>query len=298
MRPPRDTDANRGDPPPAPASRESTGTGDEPLPALRRSRRGLAWGLSLAVHVSVLAGVLWLFERPSREPVEDLESLVFVEPAPPPPPPPLAAAEAESGTDVEEEEALVAQPETELAQLVELDPTRPPTATRRPAAQSTPTRVPLAATPREKRIAAPAADSGGAGAGAAEGGVAGGVAGGQVGGVVGGVEGGLVGGVVGGRGDQVLRAEVAAKPPVPIERVLPDYPPRARARRLEGLVLLRAVVDRQGRVEEGVEVLESSPAFDEAAIAALRRWRFTPGRDDAGNAVRVQIDVPMRFQLR
>jgi periplasmic protein TonB len=63
-------------------------------------------------------------------------------------------------------------------------------------------------------------------------------------------------------------------------------------------VLLRAVVDRGGHVEESIIVARSVPLLDDAAVAALRQWHFTPGRDRDGRPVRVQIEVPMRFQLR
>jgi protein TonB len=72
----------------------------------------------------------------------------------------------------------------------------------------------------------------------------------------------------------------------------------ARARSLEGRVVLRAVVDRDGHVEEAVTVIESVPMFDGAAVDALRKWRFEPGRDRDGKTVRVLVDVPIRFQLR
>jgi protein TonB len=87
-------------------------------------------------------------------------------------------------------------------------------------------------------------------------------------------------------------------PPVPISRVLPDYPSAARARGLEGEVVLRAIVDRQGAVEQQIVVIESVPSLDQAAIEALRRWRFEPGRDAYNRPVRVVIEVPLRFRLR
>ena len=63
-------------------------------------------------------------------------------------------------------------------------------------------------------------------------------------------------------------------------------------------MVLRAVVDGEGRVEQDIVVAQSVPALDGAAVAALRRWRFAPGRDAAGRPVRVLIEVPIRFQLR
>jgi protein TonB len=41
------------------------------------------------------------------------------------------------------------------------------------------------------------------------------------------------------------------------------------------VVILQAVVDREGRVEN-VEILRSIPLLDSAAIAAVRQWRYSP----------------------
>jgi periplasmic protein TonB len=83
-----------------------------------------------------------------------------------------------------------------------------------------------------------------------------------------------------------------------VSRPIPVYPALARMRGLEGQVLLRVVVDRDGHVEEAVTVVRSTPPFDTAAIDAVRRWRFEPGRDEGGRQVRVLLEVPIRFQLR
>ncbi|MCC7540700.1 MAG: energy transducer TonB, partial [Deltaproteobacteria bacterium] len=83
-----------------------------------------------------------------------------------------------------------------------------------------------------------------------------------------------------------------------VERVLPEYPARARALELEGQVVLEVVVDREGRPEPAIRVLRSQPPFDGAAVAAVRRWRFRPARDAEGHPVRVLMEVPVRFELR
>ncbi len=114
----------------------------------------------------------------------------------------------------------------------------------------------------------------------------------------GGVAGGRVGGTPGGRVDVAIPAAEVAHPPVPVSRVTPEYPMSARARGIEGLVVLRAIVGRDGAVEDGITVQQSIPALDPFAVRALARWRFEPGRDRDGNAVRVIVDVPIRFQLR
>jgi TonB family protein len=54
----------------------------------------------------------------------------------------------------------------------------------------------------------------------------------------------------------------------------PPYPPRALA---AGVVLIEASVDTSGQVANA-RVIASSPAFDQAALDAARRWRFKPAR--------------------
>ena len=132
------------------------------------------------------------------------------------------------------------------------------------------------------------------GAGLGRGGGAGSGSGGRTGSGSGGEGTGTGGGI--GEGSQLYTT--VAHPPVAVSRVLPEYPDAARSRDLEGEVVLRAIVDRHGAVERDVVVVESVPMLDRAAIAALRQWRFEPGRDTNNRAVRVVIEVPLRFRLR
>jgi protein TonB len=122
---------------------------------------------------------------------------------------------------------------------------------------------------------------------------------GAVGGVAGGVVGGQLGGTLGGRGDRVFHADEVASPPTIVSQAMPAYPPLARARGIEGLVVLEGIVDRKGNVErDSVTVVQSVTLLDDAAISALRQWRFRAGRDGQGEAVRVIVQVPIRFRLR
>jgi periplasmic protein TonB len=117
-------------------------------------------------------------------------------------------------------------------------------------------------------------------------------------GVSGGVEGGVVGGVVGARGTEPVPVGAVARPPLLVRHVMPEYPPEARRRGVEGLVRLEAVLDLKGRVEDPIRIVASIPDLDAAAIAALRAWRFSPARNTQGEAVRVILEVPIRFVLR
>jgi protein TonB len=232
-----------------------------PLPFLA-PRRSIAWGLSLAGHAAALGLGLWLIERGVTAPGPEPERMVYIEPAPPPPPPLGAPANAPSAP-------VVSQP-------VEIPKPRRLVAPHKSDRVVPPSPVPAAA-PR----------------GEPEGSV-----GGVAGGVIGGKAGGQVGGIVGGHGDAPMPSDQVEHPPIIIARVLPAYPRAARARGLEGRVVLQAVVGRDGHVEEAITVIKSAAIFDAVAIAALRQWRFEPGRDRDGKPVRVLIDVPIRFQLR
>jgi protein TonB len=77
----------------------------------------------------------------------------------------------------------------------------------------------------------------------------------------------------------------------------PLYPPAARRRGQQGIVLLSVRVDASGR-PEAVDVQASSGfrVLDEAARAAVERWEFEPGRLN-GAPVPSQAEVPIRFEL-
>lgn len=66
----------------------------------------------------------------------------------------------------------------------------------------------------------------------------------------------------------------------------------------EGRVFLRVRVSTEGRAV-GIQIHRSSgyERLDEAAVAAVRRWRFVPGRLGS-EAVTAQVIVPINFYLR
>jgi TonB family protein len=79
----------------------------------------------------------------------------------------------------------------------------------------------------------------------------------------------------------------------------PQYTAEAMRNRIQGSVRLRAIVERDG-TPSGVEVVNSLDAkfgLDQAAIDAVKQWRFAPGTVD-GNPVRVMVTVDLSFVLR
>lgn len=76
-----------------------------------------------------------------------------------------------------------------------------------------------------------------------------------------------------------------------------EYPPQALAAGIQGRLLLEFIVETDGSVSR-IDVTQSlHPLCDSAAVAALRRSRFVPGRQE-GEPVRVRMRLPVRFVLR
>ena len=88
----------------------------------------------------------------------------------------------------------------------------------------------------------------------------------------------------------------SGSPPQLLVKVEPHYPEVMRVARLEGRVLLRAIIGEDGNVE-AVEILRSSsPAFEAAAMTAVTRWRYSPAMQN-GRPVKVYVAVIVDFRL-
>jgi periplasmic protein TonB len=166
-----------------------------------------------------------------------------------------------------------------------------------PISRNTPTslRIPIAVhTPQE--APSPVADT----------------AGEVVGGVPGGVVGGIPGGVVVG---EVLQSTVSApalaKAPAPMPKrirvpaqvaeanlihdVAPQYPPEAGRQRIEGTVVLTAVIGKDGIVRD-VRVESGLPLLAQAAIEAVKQWRYKPYLVN-GEPIEVDSHITINFTL-
>ncbi|HEY2908293.1 MAG TPA: TonB family protein [Vicinamibacterales bacterium] len=93
-----------------------------------------------------------------------------------------------------------------------------------------------------------------------------------------------------------VRLSTGMQAPRKIVDVTPTYPAMARTARVEGVVILEAVIDAEGRVES-VRVLRSIPLLDQAAMDAVRQWKFTPTRLN-GTPVPIVMTVTVNFKLQ
>ncbi len=229
-----------------------------------RGRKALSLPVSLALHVLVIGAAvgasIWFVEDVPEPPIP----VTFYAAAPPPPPPPPAAA------------PKPAAPKPETPKPVPVKSTE----------MTAPTVIPETV---PQPLAAPEPE-------AATEGVEGGVEGGVPGGVMGGVIGGVVGGTGPGTGEEPLRVGGDVKAPQLINRVEPSYPEAARKARMEGVVILEAIITASGNVED-VKVLKSvNPLLDAAATRAVQQWKYRPATLN-GRAVRVYLTVTVTFNL-
>jgi len=77
--------------------------------------------------------------------------------------------------------------------------------------------------------------------------------------------------------------------------VLPVYPPLARSARIEGPVVLAAVISKAGTIEN-LQVLTGHPMLVKAAIDAVSQWRYRPYilNDEA---IEVETRITVNFIL-
>jgi protein TonB len=85
---------------------------------------------------------------------------------------------------------------------------------------------------------------------------------------------------------------------IPLVRVLPQYPPRAASRGIEGWVIVEFTITAAGTVKDPV-VLESHPSsiFDRAALRALRKWKYRAKIVDGVAVERTGVQVRQKFEL-
>jgi len=80
-----------------------------------------------------------------------------------------------------------------------------------------------------------------------------------------------------------------------IYRVQPEYPALARQARIQGAVILRAVISAQGRIED-LQVVSGHPLLAPAAIDAVRQWRYRPYFLN-DQPVEVETQITVNFTL-
>jgi periplasmic protein TonB len=219
----------------------------------------------------VAIGVMLIMPLLFTEDLPKAQLLTFLmAPPPPPPPPPPAAAQVQK---------VVRQIQTDMLST---------------GALRTPTKIPSKVEMiKEEEAPPPMAATGGV-----VGGVPGGIPGGQLGGVIGGIVNATANmatpkfvPVV----PQRVRISQGVTKGLLIHRVEPTYPPLARAARVQGEVVLSAVIDVNGQITN-LQLVSGHPMLVPAAIAAVRAWRYKPYLLN-GTPVEVETTITVIFSL-
>jgi protein TonB len=235
-----------------------------------KSHRKGATTISFAIQVLIIAALviapmMFVEALPSRELVT-----VLVAPSPPPPPPPPAA-------ETPQVKVPKHKIESEVLDNGEL---------------RAPSHIPKKIAMIKESAPPPPSLSG--------------VVGGVPGGVPGGVLGGVIGGIVNSGSRPQLPKLVAAQPRrvrIPqgvsegllIHKVKPLYPEIAREARVQGPVVLKAVIAKDGTVQH-LQLVSGNPMLVASAIDAVKEWRFRPYRLD-GQPVEIETTITINFHL-
>jgi len=98
-------------------------------------------------------------------------------------------------------------------------------------------------------------------------------------------------------GDEPLRVGGGVSRPEIINRINPQYTEVARKARLQGTVIVEAIIDETGHVTN-VKVLKGLPmGLDKAAVEAVQRWTFKPAMFQ-GKPVKVYYTLTVNFQVQ
>src|SRR5579884_3607074 len=232
-----------------------------------RTKRGWTTILSFILQ-SLLVAILILIPLLYTEalPKQQLMTFLVAPPPPPPPPPPPAAAPVKA--------VKVVQTDIVSCQL------------------RTPTKIPEKVQMiKEEEAPPPVMASGGV-----VGGVPGGVPGGSMGGVIGGIIGNTPVAVPKVATPQRVRVSQGVTQGMVLHKVNPVYPALARAARVQGSVVLAAIIGKDGTIQNLHVISSSSPLLIQAALDAVKQWRYRPYILN-GEPVEVDTQVTVNFTL-
>ena len=97
-------------------------------------------------------------------------------------------------------------------------------------------------------------------------------------------------------GEHIEKVGGEVNPPIPLQKPDPAYSERARQARLQGTLVLRVVVDREGNVADTTIVKPLGLGLDAKALENVRTWKFQPATRN-GTPVPVRVMVEIQFKL-
>jgi periplasmic protein TonB len=223
-----------------------------------RTRRPLTTLLSFGLQM-FLIGILILIPLIYTEALPKQQLMTFLVAPPPPPPPPPPA-----------QEIKVQKIETELDSGVLRQPTK------------IPEKIKIVKEEEQQQTTS-------------------GVLGGVQGGVPGGAAGGVIGGIIGSTSmpkiaaPQRVRVSQGVTEGLLIRKLQPTYPPLAKTARIQGDVVLNAVISKNGAIEN-LRVMSGHPMLVTSALDAVKQWKYKPYILN-GEPVEVETTITVKFTL-
>jgi periplasmic protein TonB len=226
-----------------------------------RTSRGRTTTFSFILE-AVVVGVMVLIPLLFTEALPKAQLMMALVAPPPPPPPPPPPAEVR----------IVKQVQTDLVN----------------GQLRTPTKIPKKVEMIKEEEAPPPMTG-------VVGGIPGGMPGGQMNGVIGGIISNAPSAVPKVATPTRIRVSQGVTAGLVIKRVNPVYPPLARTARVQGSVLLAAVIGKDGTIQN-LHVVSGHPLLQGAAMDAVRQWRYKPYILN-GEPVEVDTQVTVNFTL-
>ena len=93
-----------------------------------------------------------------------------------------------------------------------------------------------------------------------------------------------------------VQVEPAVESGIVLKKVPPEYPEAAKKARIQGVVLLEAIISKEGDVEH-LDVVSGDPALAPSAVEAVKQWKYKPYLVN-GDPVVVKTKVTIDFTLR
>ena len=225
-----------------------------------KTRRGRTTTFAIILEIALI-GVMVLLPLIFTEALPKQQLMTFLV-APPPPPPAAAPVK------------IVKQIQTDIVN----------------GALRTPTKIPQKVQMIKEDEAPPQMAASGV-----VGGVPGGIPGGQMGGVIGGIISSTPVAVPKVATPQRVRVSAGVTSGLLVKRIQPNYPPLARQARIQGTVVLHAVISKEGAIEN-LTLVSGHPMLAPAAIDAVKQWRYKPYLLN-GEPVEVDTEVQVNFTL-
>jgi periplasmic protein TonB len=227
-----------------------------------KTKRGRTTAFSFILE-AIVVGVLVLIPLLFTEALPKAQLMMALVAPPPPPPPPPPPAEVH----------VVKQVQTDIVN----------------GQLRTPTKIPKKIEMVKEEEAPPPMMSG------VVGGVPGGVPGGQMGGVMGSIIGSANTAIPRAATPTRVRVSAGVTQGMVIRKVNPTYPQIAKTARVQGQVVLQAVISKEGTIE-GLKVISGHPLLTQSAVDAVKQWRYRPYILN-GEPVEVDTTVTVIFSL-